>query len=59
MDERTAVGRTYIERTFESFDSGTRTIEDIIIQYDTDDTNGSTDPTEFDIEIAVRRADPL
>ncbi|WP_144050349.1 hypothetical protein [Halorubrum persicum] len=59
VDERTAVGRTYIERTFESFDSGTRTIEDIIIQYDTDDTNGSTDPTEFDIEIAVRRADPL
>ncbi|TKX74447.1 hypothetical protein EXE46_08690 [Halorubrum sp. GN11_10-6_MGM] len=59
VSERTAVGRTYIEQTYDSFDSGTRTLRGVVIQYDDDDANGSTDPDEFDIEIAVRRAEPV
>ena len=59
VTDRTAVGRSYIERTYDSFDSGTRTLNGVVIQYDADDSNGSTDPAEFDIEIAVRWAEPL
>jgi hypothetical protein len=59
IDERTAVGRTYVEDDFESFGSGTRTFEDVVVQYDAEDANDSTDPAEFDLEIAVRRANPL
>ncbi|MUW14947.1 hypothetical protein GJ633_09930 [Halorubrum sp. CBA1125] len=60
VDERTAVGRTYVEREFEGFATNTRTFDDIVIRYDADaDANGSTDPAEFDLEIAVRRAEPL
>lgn len=60
VDERSAVGREYTERTFEEFGSGTRTIEDVVIQYDADaDANDSTDPDEFDFEVVVRRAEPL
>jgi hypothetical protein len=59
VDERTAVGRTYVEDDFESFDSGTRTFEDVVIQYDAEDANDSTDPAEFDVEIAVRRANSV
>ncbi|MFC7325850.1 hypothetical protein ACFQMF_14865 [Halorubrum rutilum] len=58
VDERTAVGRTYVEGDFESFDSGTRTFEDVVVRYDAEDANDSTDPAEFDLEIAVRRANP-
>ncbi|MDB2252663.1 hypothetical protein PM033_12920 [Halorubrum ezzemoulense] len=59
VTDRTAVGRSYIERTYDSFDSGTRTLTGVVIQYDADDANGSTDPADFDIEIAVRWAKPL
>ncbi|WP_200531435.1 hypothetical protein [Halorubrum sp. LN27] len=58
VDDRTAVGRTYAEDTFDSFDSGTRTFEDVVIRYDAEEANNSTDPDEFDLEIAVRRAEP-
>lgn len=58
VDERTAVGRTYVESDFESFDSGTRTFEDVVVRYDAEDANDATDPAEFDLEIAVRRANP-
>ena len=58
VDERTAVGREYVERTFDSFESGTRTFEGAVVQYDAEDANGSVDPAEFDLEAAVRRADP-
>ena len=57
VNDRTAVGRTYVTDTFESFDSGTRTFEDVVIQYDAEDANNSIDPAEFDLEIAVRRAE--
>jgi hypothetical protein len=30
-----------------------------VIQYDADDANGSTDPATFDIELVVRRVNPL
>jgi len=59
VDERTAVGREYFERTFESFDGETRVFEDVVVQYDADDANGSVAPAEFTLEVAVRRADPL
>ena len=59
VDERTAVGREYAERTFESFDSGTRTFEDVVVRYDAEDANGSVTPAEFDLEVAVRRANSL
>ncbi|MDV7351182.1 hypothetical protein R3751_15525 [Halorubrum distributum] len=59
VSTRTAVGRTYIERQYDSFDSGTRTLRGIVIQYDADDANGSTDPARFDIELAVRRVNRL
>jgi len=59
VDERTAVGREYFERTFESFDDETRVFEDVVVQYDADDANGSVAPAEFTLEVAVRRADPL
>jgi len=58
VDERTAVGRTYVEDDFESFGSGTRTFADVVVRYDAEDANDSTDPAEFDLEIAVRRANP-
>ena len=60
VDERTAVGREYTEQTFEEFESGTRTFENVVIQYDADaDANDSTDPEEFDFDVVVRRAEPL
>lgn len=59
VNERTAIGRTYVEDEFESFDSGTQTFEDVVVQYDAEDANGSTDPAEFELEIVVRRAEPL
>lgn len=58
VDDRTAVGRTYAENTFDSFDSGTWTFENVVIQYDAEEANGSTDPAEFDLDTAVRRASP-
>ncbi|CDK40338.1 hypothetical protein [Halorubrum sp. AJ67] len=57
VDDRTAVGRTYAEETFDSFDTGTRTFENVVIRYDAEEANDSTDPAEFDLEIAVRRAE--
>ena len=57
VNDRTAVGRTYVKETFDLFDSGTRTFEDVVIQYDAEDANDSIDPAEFDLEIAVRRAE--
>jgi len=59
VDERTAVGREYVEHTFESFDNETKVFEDIVVQYDAEDANGSVAPDEFTLEVAVRRADPL
>lgn len=58
VSERTAVGRTYIERQYDSFGTGTRTLSEIVIQYDADDANGSTDPATFDIELVARRVNP-
>jgi len=58
VSERTAVGRTYADRTFESFESGTRVFEDVVIQYDAEDANGSVDPALFDVTVAVRHAEP-
>lgn len=60
VDERNAVGREYTEQTFTEFESGTRTFEDVVIQYDADiSANGSVDPNKFDFDIAIRRAEPL
>ena len=59
VDERTSVGRTYVEDEFASFDSGTRTFDDVVVRYDAEDANDSTDPAEFDLTIVVRRAEPL
>ncbi|WP_128906683.1 hypothetical protein [Halorubrum amylolyticum] len=59
VDERIAVGRTYVDQTFESFGSGIRTFEDAMIQYDDDETNNSVNTANFDLEVAVRRAEPL
>lgn len=60
VDERNAVGREYTEQTFTEFESGTRTFEDVVIQYDADiNANGSVDPNKFDFDIAIRRAEPL
>lgn len=55
VSTRAAVGRRYIEPQYDLFDSGTRTLRGIVIQYSADDANGSTDPARFDIELAVRR----
>ena len=60
VDERTAVGRRYVDREFDGFESGTRTFENVVVRYDADaDANGSTDPDEFEFTVAVRGADPI
>ena len=59
VDERTAVGRRYVDREFDGFESGTRTFE-VVVRYDADaDANGSTDPDAFDLTIAIRGADAI
>lgn len=59
VDERTAVGRRYVDREFDGFESGTRTFE-VVVRYDADaDANGSTDPDTFDLTVAIRGADAI
>ena len=59
VDERTAVGRRYVDREFDGFESGTRTFE-VVVRYDADaDANGSTDPDAFDLTVAIRGADAV
>lgn len=59
VDERTAVGRRYVDREFDGFESGTRTFE-VVVRYDADaDANGSTDPDAFDLTVAIRGADAI
>jgi len=60
VDERTAVGRRYVDDEFDDFDSGTRTFENVVVRYDADaDANGSTDPADFDFTAAIRGTDPI